>query len=270
MLRQAFPRPVPTQTLADGLARSRRRGVPTPDTLHRPMLMITSDELTQARKGLGKRLAAWREAAGLTQARLAQRMGYSRSAVANVEIGRQNIPRSFWQNADRELGAAGSLLAAFDQLDELVQTFRKQVAQERERERQQRVAQYAAHPFGATTLQQECHCTMPAVVARWTGREVRALREALRMSFRAFAKHLGVTAATVSGWERPSRPTPPSLATQAMLDQALTRADNDTKTRFRLLVEDLSDHPCGGRASDVDAGSTVTPLRRPTPPRAVS
>jgi DNA-binding transcriptional regulator YiaG len=38
-------------------------------------------------------------------------------------------------------------------------------------------------------------------VGRWTGREVRALREARRMSVREFAAHLGVSDRMVSKWE---------------------------------------------------------------------
>jgi hypothetical protein len=39
----------------------------------------------------------------------------------------------------------------------------------------------------------------------------------------------------VSGWEN-RNPTPLRLATQAVLDQALTLADADTRTRFALIL----------------------------------
>ena len=40
-----------------------------------------------------------------------------------------------------------------------------------------------------------------STVLQWTGREVRALREARRMSVREFAAHLGVSDRMVSKWE---------------------------------------------------------------------
>ena len=40
-----------------------------------------------------------------------------------------------------------------------------------------------------------------ATVEKWTGRETRALREALRMGVREFAAHLGVNERTVTKWE---------------------------------------------------------------------
>lgn len=85
--------------------------------------MTTPEQLAEARRDLGRQLAAWRKAAGYTQVAFAAPngpAGYSRSAIANVETGRENMPRSFWEMCDRELGASGALLAAYDQVDELV------------------------------------------------------------------------------------------------------------------------------------------------------
>jgi transcriptional regulator with XRE-family HTH domain len=54
------------------------------------------DEDAAARAGLGRQLAASREAAGLTQHQLAAALaGYSRSTVANTETGKQRVPRLF-------------------------------------------------------------------------------------------------------------------------------------------------------------------------------
>jgi DNA-binding XRE family transcriptional regulator len=39
------------------------------------------------------------------------------------------------------------------------------------------------------------------VVARWTGQEASALRQALRMTILDFADHLGVAERTVANWE---------------------------------------------------------------------
>ena len=83
---------------------------------------------------------------------------------------------------------------------------------------------------------------MPAV-RRWTGREARLLRQALRLSVRAFAEHLGVAARTVSKWEAAGRLTCPRPDTQAILDTALGRADASARQRFELLRSDAADSP---------------------------
>jgi DNA-binding transcriptional regulator YiaG len=211
-------------------------------------------------------LAEWRGTVAMTQVELARRVAYSRSTVANVEIGRDCSNRQFWQCADREVGADGALLAAFDQVDALVRAVRTQAAQARD---QQRAAQYA--PPVSPVAADVCGCGV--AVGRWTGRESRALREALRMSVRVFAEHLGVGVSAVSGWEHRSTPAPPSLATQAVLDQALKLADADAKTRFCLILasdpHDASSAGTGG-AGSVAGGSVVTPLRRPERTRSAS
>jgi transcriptional regulator with XRE-family HTH domain len=43
------------------------------------------------RRRVGERVRALRRRRGLTQLRLAQRAGFSRPSVANVEAGRQNL-----------------------------------------------------------------------------------------------------------------------------------------------------------------------------------
>jgi DNA-binding transcriptional regulator YiaG len=227
---------------------------------------VTAGQVAEARKDLGRQLAVWRDGAGVTQLELARRLSYSRSTVANVEIGRHCAPRKFWQGADPEVGAAGELLAAFEQVDALVQALQTQAVQARERKRAARYAQTA--PSGSAN---GCGCGL--VVGRWTGRESRALREALRMSVRVFAEHLGVQTSTVSGWEHPRRPVPPSLATQAVLDQALKSADPDAKTRFGLILVSTADCACAvgtDTRSSVAYGSTVTPLHGRERARAAS
>ena len=204
-------------------------------------------------------LAAWRDAAGLTQVQLAQRVSYSRSSVANAEIGRHSNTREFWVRADQELDAERALLAAFDYLDQLVQAQHTQTARALDR---QRAVVHA--PDG-------CGCGL--AVGRWTGRETRALREALRMNVRTFAGHLRVRPSTVSGWEHQRRPTPPSLPTQAVLDEVLKQADPDARTRFTLLLDTVAYGLCDTTAATTGSaagGSTVTPLHRPERTRTAS
>jgi transcriptional regulator with XRE-family HTH domain len=70
----------------------------------------------EARAALGVELAAYRRAAGCTQAQLARLTEYSRSTIANVETGRQHVPRSFWEAADAVLRTGGTLATGHDQL----------------------------------------------------------------------------------------------------------------------------------------------------------
>lgn len=81
-------------------------------------------------------------------------------------------------------------------------------------------------------------------VRRWTGREAGLLRQALRMSVRAYAAHLGVATRTVSKWEKLGTATCPWPDTQAILDTALVRADVAAQSRFEQL---LAQGPLGRR-----------------------
>lgn len=78
---------------------------------------------------------------------------------------------------------------------------------------------------------------MMTTVLRWTGREARALRQATRLSVRAFAEHLGVAVRTVSKWEAAGAATVPRPDFQAILDTALRQADDETRHRFDHLVQ---------------------------------
>ena len=86
-------------------------------------------------------------------------------------------------------------------------------------------------------------------VRLWTGREARALRMALRLSVRAFAEELGVSARTVSDWEARGEAIQPRPDTQAILDTALARADAAQQMRFHMLVAESGGvtHPRGAR-----------------------
>ncbi|MFF6955260.1 hypothetical protein [Streptomyces sp. NPDC008317] len=73
-------------------------------------------------------------------------------------------------------------------------------------------------------------------VSRWTGHEAGLLRQALRMSVRAYAAHLGVGIRTVSKWEKLGTDTCPWPDTQAILDTALARSDAAVQARFDQLM----------------------------------
>lgn len=78
--------------------------------------------------------------------------------------------------------------------------------------------------------------SLPAVIRQWSGTEVRALREARRMSLRDFATHLGVSDRMVSKWEAGRARIHPRPVNQAALDTSLARADHDVQERFSLLL----------------------------------
>jgi transcriptional regulator with XRE-family HTH domain len=73
-------------------------------------------------------------------------------------------------------------------------------------------------------------------VQRWSGVEVRALREARRMSLRDFAAHLGVSERMISKWEAGRDAIHPRPVNQAALDTVLARCDPDTRARFIHLA----------------------------------
>lgn len=90
---------------------------------------------------------------------------------------------------------------------------------------------------------------MGAVVARWSGLEARALREAKRMSIREFASHLGINVGAVSTWEKRGARAQLRYETQQLLDTDLATLDEDGLRRFHLILAGLEapppppDHP---------------------------
>jgi len=70
------------------------------------------------------------------------------------------------------------------------------------------------------------------IVQRWTGREAKLLREALRLSVRDFAARLGIGVRTVNKWEARQADITPLPHMQEVLDTALARAPDEAKARF--------------------------------------
>src|SRR5215475_8289481 len=73
------------------------------------------------------------------------------------------------------------------------------------------------------------------IVDMWTGRRATALRNAMRMTNETFAEALGTSVRTVAKWS-----TDPELVPytelQRALDTMLSKASEDAKARFALLV----------------------------------
>jgi transcriptional regulator with XRE-family HTH domain len=81
--------------------------------------MVEPEAVQRARVQLGRQLAAYRKAIGYGQEQLASLVFVSRSTIANVETGRQRVPRAFWEQCDVVLATGGLLTAGYDELRRL-------------------------------------------------------------------------------------------------------------------------------------------------------
>jgi transcriptional regulator with XRE-family HTH domain len=88
-------------------------------------------------------------------------------------------------------------------------------------------------------------------IQKWTGREARALREAMRMSVRDFADRLGISARAVSKWEAGGERIVPRPDSQSILDTVLENTPPNVRGRFEQVVG--SEAGNGGEA-EVSAG----------------
>lgn len=86
------------------------------------------ESVASQRRALGEELAAYRRAAGYSQAALAALLYCSRSTVANVETGRQHVTRDFWKRADSAVNAGGRLIQGNDNLEAAARRIREEAA----------------------------------------------------------------------------------------------------------------------------------------------
>jgi DNA-binding XRE family transcriptional regulator len=70
--------------------------------------------LADAKRALSAALATHRRTAGLTQAKLAERISLSVTTIGHAETGRTWQSRPFWELADKVLNASGELLRLHD------------------------------------------------------------------------------------------------------------------------------------------------------------
>jgi transcriptional regulator with XRE-family HTH domain len=108
--------------------------------------VVDVDEIADARRQLGRELAAHRNAAGYNQIQFARFTGYSRSTLANVETGRQAAPRDFWQRCDETLAAGGVFVAGYEAIEELQARRRHQAVHILQAEREARLRQVSSGP----------------------------------------------------------------------------------------------------------------------------
>jgi transcriptional regulator with XRE-family HTH domain len=104
------------------------------------------------------------------------------------------------------------------------------------------------------------------VVGQWTGQEASALRQALRLTIRDFADHLGVAERTVAKWEAGGSAMVPVPVMQAALDTVLERAADEAKARFGMLLAATRD-PAGLPGSAVTLGAAALASLAPVPRR---
>ena len=125
-----------------------------------------------------------------------------------------------------------------------------------------------AAPPGSTTAMDRGHGEAYAVivVGQWTGQEASALRQALRLTIRDFADHLGVAERTVAKWEAGGSAMVPMPVMQAALDTVLARASDDAKGRFGMLLAPTRD-PAGVPGSPVALGAAALASPAPVPRR---
>src|SRR6266508_6140772 len=92
--------------------------------------MITPEAIAEARRQLGRQLAALRKAAGYNSEHdLAPLTFFGRSTIANVEMGRQHAGRAFWRRCDEVLGTDGVLTAGYDEIEAMVARQRDEAVQ---------------------------------------------------------------------------------------------------------------------------------------------
>lgn len=111
------------------------------------MDVVTPELVAESRRALGRVLAQSRRPAGVTQERLAVLVRWSRSTIANVEVGRQFAPREFWIACDVALGCEGVLLATWGRTDALARRLREQ-------EKEARIRQLLAQPSPGCVCQE--------------------------------------------------------------------------------------------------------------------
>ncbi|MGH3904121.1 MAG: helix-turn-helix domain-containing protein [Pseudonocardiaceae bacterium] len=100
-------------------------------------LAATRARLAILRRDLGRRLALYRAAAGVSQPELGRALGRRRSTISKVENGTRGMPAALWTITDDVCRAGGALIAEHSELARTEQDYRGRC---RARHRQQRQA----------------------------------------------------------------------------------------------------------------------------------
>ncbi len=97
-------------------------------------------------------------------------------------------------------------------------------------------------------------------VHRWTGREAKLLREALRLSVRDFAVRLGIGLRTVNKWEARQSDITPLPHMQEVLDTALARASDEAKARFSAATHAAAPEHETARSPELPLRGAMLPV----------
>jgi transcriptional regulator with XRE-family HTH domain len=123
-----------------------------------------TEAIAGLRRALGERLAAFREAAGLTQEQLGNATHCDRSRISHLERGTTGADEQFWAFADEATTADGSLLRAFRELervkqqhDDRVRTTQLAAAREKANRFRQDGAPDGSWTFALTSLEHVHH-----------------------------------------------------------------------------------------------------------------
>jgi len=142
------------------------------------------EAVAELRRALGERLATYRKLRNLTQDQLARRVHHDRTTVVRAESGQRGKDSAFWGRVDRELGAEGVLLAAFDKLEQAKAEHARQsraaelAAQQRMVERWRRQAEQPSGPGAADDFPGSARTTAADLAA------IQAMASAFQMADR--------------------------------------------------------------------------------------
>jgi tetratricopeptide (TPR) repeat protein/DNA-binding XRE family transcriptional regulator len=99
-------------------------------------------------------------------------------------------------------------------------------------------------------------------VKRWSGREARLLRQALRLTVREFAEDVGVDPRTISKWESGGSAHTPRPELQRALDTMLRQASEEDRERFHVTAWAAPDET----STHADAPPATMEAFEPAPP----
>jgi DNA-binding transcriptional ArsR family regulator/transcriptional regulator with XRE-family HTH domain len=122
------------------------------------LLADLREAIAAARIRAGRLLACLRHTAGISQAHLARRIGYSATVVAHAELGRRPVSAEFWELADDALGAGGKLTAQGVRIRDLATA-------RREEQRRRDMARHARRTGHLLSRPYEEDDTVPAAPA---------------------------------------------------------------------------------------------------------
>lgn len=144
-----------------------------------------TEQVQEAARRLGERLAEFRRAAGLSQPQLAPLIGYSRSTVASAETGHRPPARDFWRRCDVVLSTGGELTRQHSDLEQLKVHHRQAIHQAAQAQRLARMWESVSPASGLS-------------VEYMAFQQAEALRQELAES----VDHVAMSDASLDDWEQ--------------------------------------------------------------------